>query len=111
MSIHPADLDRAHVWHPFTPMGEWIASKPIILTRGKGPHLWDAQGNRYLDGNSSIWTNLHGHAHPRINRAIRRQLAQVAHVSFLGQGNVPAAQLAARLIALVQKSAPRLSKV
>jgi adenosylmethionine-8-amino-7-oxononanoate aminotransferase len=92
-------LDKTHLWHPFTPMQEWCAPDyhPLVLVRGEGAMLEDSEGRRYLDGNSSIWTNIHGHAHPAINRAIRNQLDRVAHVSFLGTTNPPAIELASRL--------------
>jgi adenosylmethionine-8-amino-7-oxononanoate aminotransferase len=91
--------DKAHCWHPFTRQGEWCAAdhEPLVLTHGKGPWLWDSEGRRYLDGNSSIWTNIHGHAHPRITAAIRAQLEKTAHVSFLGFTHPGAAELAGRL--------------
>ena len=78
--------DKAHCWHPFTPQDEWCAAdhEPLVITRGEGSWLWDSEGRRYLDGNSSIWTNIHGHAHPVISAAIRAQLENTAHVSFLG---------------------------
>jgi adenosylmethionine-8-amino-7-oxononanoate aminotransferase len=65
--------------------------------RGEGSWLWDSEGRRYLDGNSSIWTNIHGHAHPAINAAIQEQLGKVAHTSFLGFTHPLAAELAERL--------------
>jgi adenosylmethionine-8-amino-7-oxononanoate aminotransferase len=70
---------------------------PLVLVRGEGAMLEDSEGRRYLDGNSSIWTNIHGHAHPSITRAIREQLDRVAHVSFLGTTNAPAIHLAEKL--------------
>ncbi len=59
-------LDHAHFWHPFTQMADWCASEedPLVLVSGRGAILTDAQGRDYFDGNSSIWTNLHGHRHP-----------------------------------------------
>jgi adenosylmethionine-8-amino-7-oxononanoate aminotransferase len=92
-------LDKAHLWHPFTPMQEWCALNhhPLVLVRGDGAMLEDSEGRRYLDGNSSIWTNIHGHSHPHITRAIHEQLDRVSHVSFLGTTNAPAIELAARL--------------
>jgi adenosylmethionine-8-amino-7-oxononanoate aminotransferase len=95
-------LDKAYVWHPFTPMAEWSApdSAPLVLERGEGVWLYDTEGRRYFDGNSSIWTNLHGHGHPALTAAIREQLDRVAHVSFLGATHEPAARLAAELVAL-----------
>jgi adenosylmethionine---8-amino-7-oxononanoate aminotransferase len=91
--------DKAHCWHPFTRQDEWCAPdhEPPVITRGEGSWLWDSEGRRYLDGNSSIWTNIHGHAHPRITSAIRAQLEKTAHVSFLGLTHPLAADLAARL--------------
>jgi len=94
--------DKAHTWHPFTQMKDWCAAEhePIVLVGGEGAILRDSRGREYLDGNSSIWTNIHGHAHPAITRAIRKQLDRVAHVSFLGTTNAPAAELARRLVSL-----------
>lgn len=93
-------LDKAHCWHPFTQMKAWCADDPLMLVEGGGAVLKDSEGREYLDGNSSIWTNIHGHRHPRITRAIHEQLDRVAHVSFLGSTNVPASELAGRLCAL-----------
>jgi adenosylmethionine-8-amino-7-oxononanoate aminotransferase len=95
-----AQLDHAHVWHPFTQMRDWLQQPPIVITSGKGAVLRDVQGREYLDANSSIWTNLHGHQHPRINQAITRQLKKIAHSSALGLANEPASLLAEKLIAV-----------
>ncbi len=99
MPLHSlAQLDHTHVWHPFTQMRDWLRREPIVIMRGKGAILEDQHGRRYLDGNSSIWTNLHGHNHPKINAAIKRQLGKVAHSSALGLANEPASLLAAELV-------------
>lgn len=92
--------DKAHLWHPFTQMKAWTAAdhEPLVLVDGKGAMLRDSEGREYLDGNSSIWTNIHGHNHPRINAAIKSQLDRVAHVSFLGSSNAPAIALAEKLV-------------
>ncbi|MFT4546455.1 MAG: adenosylmethionine-8-amino-7-oxononanoate aminotransferase, partial [Verrucomicrobiales bacterium] len=94
--------DKAHVWHPFTDMARWCADGhvPLVIERGEGVYLFDADGNRYLDGNASIWTNVHGHNHPHINSAINAQLGKIAHASFLGTTNEPAARLAEKLVGL-----------
>lgn len=94
--------DKKHIWHPFTPMGEWCAPdhEPLVLVEGRAALLWDSEGREYIDGNSSIWTNIHGHNHPHINAAIRRQLDRVAHTSFLGFTNPAAIKLAESLVAL-----------
>ena len=96
------EADKAHGWHPFTQMRDWCAPEhePLVLVSGEGAILRDSEGREYIDGNSSIWTNLHGHRHPKIDAAIRAQLDRVAHTSFLGFTNPPAAQLAAELVAL-----------
>jgi len=104
------DSDKRHLWHPFTQMQDWCAPdhEPLILSGGEGALLRDSNGREYIDGNSSIWTNLHGHNHPKLNAAIRDQLDSVAHTSFLGFSNPPAIRLAEELI----KIAPRpLSRV
>ena len=94
--------DKRYVWHPFTSMGEWCAPdhEPIVLVGGEGAMVRDSRGREYIDGNSSIWTNVHGHNHPRINAAIREQLERVAHTSFLGTTNPPAIKLAREIVNL-----------
>src|SRR5215471_7153388 len=97
--MHPlAQLDHKFVWHPFTQMRDWLKREPIVIVSGKGATLRDAKGQTYLDANSSIWTNLHGHNHPGLNAAISRQLKRIAHSSALGFANEPASLLAAKLV-------------
>ena len=93
------EADRAHCWHPFTRQAEWCAPEhePLAIVRGEGAWLWDSEGRRYLDGNSTIWTNIHGHGHPVINEAITKQLEQISHVSFLGFTHTSAIELAEKL--------------
>jgi adenosylmethionine-8-amino-7-oxononanoate aminotransferase len=79
-------------------MRDWLEHEPIIISSGQGAVLRDVQGREYLDANSSIWTNLHGHRHPRIDAAIRKQLRKIAHSSALGLANEPASLLGQRLI-------------
>jgi adenosylmethionine-8-amino-7-oxononanoate aminotransferase len=93
-----AQLDHQFVWHPFTQMRDWLKREPIVIASGKGAVLRDVHYNEYLDANSSIWTNLHGHAHPKINSAIQKQLGKIAHSSALGFANEPASLLAAKLV-------------
>lgn len=93
-----AQLDHKYLWHPFTQMRDWLKREPITIVRGNGSYLFDAHGKRYLDGNSSIWTNLHGHAHPKINAAINAQVKKIAHSSALGLANEPASILGERLV-------------
>ena len=93
-----AQLDRRYVWHPFTQMRDWLRREPIVIVSGQGAVLRDTHGREYLDANASVWTNLHGHNHPKINAAIRRQLKKIAHSSALGLANEPASLLAAELV-------------
>jgi adenosylmethionine-8-amino-7-oxononanoate aminotransferase len=112
-----AQLDRSFLWHPFTQMRDWMKREPRVIVSGCGAVLRDVHGREYLDANASIWTNLHGHNHPHINRAIARQLKKIAHSSALGLANEPAALLGEKLIQIARlnkKSGlpnPRLAKV
>lgn len=114
--MHPlAQLDHAHVWHPFTQMRDWLKREPIVITSGKGAVLRDVHGKEYLDANSSIWTNLHGHQHPKINAAIQRQLKKISHSSALGFANEPASLLAEKLVKAsnpkqVERASPRAKR-
>ena len=96
----PQELDKKHCWHPFTQQDEWTAEShdPLMIERGEGVWLYDTDGNGYIDGNASIWTNIHGHQHPTITDAIKDQLDKVAHTSYLGFGHDLAAHLASQLI-------------
>jgi adenosylmethionine-8-amino-7-oxononanoate aminotransferase len=97
-------LDRQHIWHPFTPMKLWMESDPLVITAAEGMHLIDSDGNRYLDGVSSLWCNVHGHRVPEIDQAIRDQLDRVAHTTMLGLASEPAIRLADRLMRIVPRS-------
>jgi adenosylmethionine-8-amino-7-oxononanoate aminotransferase len=93
-------------------MRDWFKSEPIVIAKGRGAVLEDIKGRKYLDANSSIWTNLHGHNHPKINAAITRQLGRIAHSSALGLANEPASVFAQRLVAVANRPGlQRLSKV
>jgi len=98
-----AQLDHAHVWHPFTPMRQWCEKPPLVIERGDGPYLFDTDGRRYLDGVSSLWCNVHGHRVPQLDQAIRDQLDKVAHTTLLGLASPPSIELAARLVGLARQ--------
>ncbi|TKB62852.1 MAG: adenosylmethionine--8-amino-7-oxononanoate transaminase [Nitrospira sp.] len=100
--------DRRYLWHPFTQMQEWEQEDPLIIERGNGSYLIDTEGKKYLDGTSSIWVNLHGHRHPTLNQAIKKQLDNIAHSTFLGLSNPPAIELARALIQIAPKSLTRV---
>lgn len=96
-SSYPASSYCRHLWNPFTQMKGYLESDPVVIERGQGVRLYDVEGNEYLDGNSSLWVNVHGHNHPELNAAIMAQVEQIAHSTLLGMDNVPAIALAARL--------------
>jgi adenosylmethionine-8-amino-7-oxononanoate aminotransferase len=100
--------DRAHLWHPFTQQQGWVEEEPLIIERAEGTNLIDADGRRYIDGVSSLWCNVHGHCHPRIDGAVRDQLDRVAHSTMLGLSHRPAIELAQRLVELAP---PGLTRV
>ena len=102
------DWDHRYLWHPFTQMQEWEQEEPLIIERGEGSYLIDREGKKYLDGTSSIWVNLHGHRHPTLDRAIKKQLDRIAHSSLFGLSNPPAIQLARALIRIVPKGLTRV---
>ena len=89
-------------------MQEWEQEEPLIIERGKGSYLIDTEGKKYLDGTSSIWVNLHGHRHPALDRALKKQLDKIAHSTFLGLSNPPAIELARELIRIAPKGLTRV---
>lgn len=96
--------DLAHCWHPFTPQSLWGKESEILMIQsGKGVWLTDSLGRRYIDGNSSIWVNIHGHCHPHIVAAIQKQAATICHSSYLGFAHGLASDLAARLLSYFPK--------
>ncbi len=102
------DLDRRHVWHPFTQHSLWNAVDPLVIVAAEGEYLIDAHGRRYLDGHSSLWCNLHGHRRAEIDRAIVEQLGKVAHSTQLGLASPPAIELAKRLADLAPEGLSRV---
>ena len=102
--------NRRHVWHPFTQMKEWLEDpeQPLIIASADGCYLADVDGNRYIDGVSSLWVTTHGHRHPKLDEAIRQQLERVAHSTLLGLSNVPSIELAARLADLAPEGLNRV---
>jgi adenosylmethionine---8-amino-7-oxononanoate aminotransferase len=108
MSVDHAQLDRDHLWHPFTQQQGWVEEEPLMIERAEGAELIDSDGRRYIDGVSSLWCNVHGHRHPGIDAAVREQLERVAHSTMLGLSHPAATELAGKLIELAP---PGLSRV
>lgn len=102
------DLDRRYVWHPFTQMREWMKEDPLVIEKGQGNYLVDTEGNRYLDGVSSLWVTVHGHGKKEIDRAVKKQLSKIAHSTLLGLGNVPSIELAEQLVRVTPKGLTRV---
>ena len=100
--------DKKYLWRPFTQMKDWERGEVTVIESGRGVTLRDLTGREYLDGHSSYWCNLHGHADRRMNRAVAAQLGKIAHSTFLGLSNVPAVDLAEKLVALAP---PGLTRV
>jgi adenosylmethionine-8-amino-7-oxononanoate aminotransferase len=97
--------DREVVWHAFTQMAEY---EPLLIERAHGCTLVDIDGHEFLDGVSNLWCNIHGHGHPRLDQAIRDQLAKVAHVTSLGLSNPTTVMLAKRLTELAPPGLPHV---
>lgn len=98
MASDLAQLDRDHVWHPFTQQQAWCEEEPLLIERAEGSHLIDVDGRRYIDGVSSLWCNVHGHRHEGIDAAVSAQLDKVAHSTMLGLSHPGAVELASRLV-------------
>lgn len=90
------DLDREHLWHPYT---SFTNPSPVFpVRRAQGVHIELTDGKKLIDGMSSWWSVLHGYNHPAINKAITDQLHQFAHVMFAGFTHEPAVKLAKTLV-------------
>ena len=100
--------DSKYIWHPYTQMKDCRLSPPILIERAKGIKLYDDKGNYYYDTISSWWCNVHGHNHPRIKNAIKRQLDSLEHVLFAGFTHKPAIELAEKVVSIAPRN---LSKV
>jgi adenosylmethionine-8-amino-7-oxononanoate aminotransferase len=102
---HLEEADRRYVWHPFTQMKDWEKERPVIIEEGRGSFIRDTYGRWYLDGVSSLWVNIHGHARKEIDDALLEQIGKISHSTMLGLSNVPAIRLAEKLLALIPRSA------
>ena len=101
-------LDRAHVWHPYTPVDAWEKTDPIVVARAEGSSLYDADGTRYIDGNASWWVAGLGHGHPRLLRALREQAETLAHCALAGIAHEPSSALAAELVRVAPRGLTRV---
>src|SRR6476659_450162 len=108
MSVDHAQLDRDHLWHPFTQQQSWVEEEPLMIERAEGTDLIDGDGRRYIDGVSSLWCNVHGHRHAGIDAALGEQLGRVAHSTMLGLSHPGGAELADRLVDLAPDGLSRV---
>lgn len=99
-------LDRKNIWHPFTPL-KGARDIPLI-TKGEGVYLYTSDGKKILDGISSWWVNLHGHANPRIANAIARQATQLEQVIFAGFTHSPAITLSENLLSILPSNQKKI---
>lgn len=102
------EWDKKYVWHPFTQMEEYTGMHPLVIERGDGFYLIDVDGNKYIDGVSSLWVLVHGHGKKELLEAIGQQSKQLCHSTLLGLANVPSVVLAKKLIDIAPNG---LSKV
>ena len=102
------EWDKQYLWHPFTQMKEWFEEEIVVIERGEGIYLIDIDGKRYIDGISSMWTNVHGHRHQVIDDALKTQIDKVSHSTLLGYSNVPAIQLAKKLVEITPEGLNRV---
>ncbi len=100
--------DLKHIWHPYTQMKDCRKWPPILIERAKGIKLYDNKGNFYYDTISSWWCNVHGHNHPKIKAAIKKQLNSLEHTLFAGFTHKPAVVLAERLVSITPKALTRV---
>jgi adenosylmethionine-8-amino-7-oxononanoate aminotransferase len=100
------DIDKAHIWHPYSAMSNEGASElpayPVASAEGVRLKLTD--GRELIDGMSSWWCAIHGYNHPEMNRALEQQLEKMSHVMFGGLTHQPAVELAAQLVALTPEA-------
>lgn len=102
-------LDKQRIWHPYTPMQRYLQDvEPLVVARAEGARFHDLDGRSFLDGNSSWWTAVLGHRHPRLVAALARQAETLCHVPLAGIVHEPAAQLAEQLCAIAPRGLERV---
>lgn len=106
MNLNLQEIDKTHIWHPFTPMIG--APEPIMITSAQGLYLHTADGRRIMDAVSSWWVNLHGHSHPHLAKALAEQFAKLDHVIFAGFTHEPAITLAKNLLTILPQGQSKI---
>ncbi|WP_100406120.1 adenosylmethionine--8-amino-7-oxononanoate transaminase [Bacillus solitudinis] len=101
------EKSKKHLWLPFTQMKDYDQD-PLIIESGEGIKVKDIHGKEYYDGFSSVWLNVHGHRKKELDEAIKNQLEKIAHSTLLGMTNVPATELAEKLIEITPDKLTRV---
>ena len=101
-------LDKGAVWHPFTQMKDWEAEDNLMVSHAEGNYIYSVEGQRLLDGISSLWVNVLGHSHPKVTDYLKRQMERVMHTTMLGQSSVPATLLAGQLVSMLPDNLTRV---
>ena len=100
--------DQKYIWHPFTQMHDYARETPLIIEEGNGCILKDTYGNEYIDGVSSLWTNVHGHRKEKLDDTLKKQINKIAHSTLLGLSNIPAVECAKKLIEIAPEGLTRV---
>lgn len=101
------EKSKKHLWLPFTQMKDYDEN-PLIIESGDGIKVRDIHRKEYYDGFSSVWLNVHGHRKKELDEAIKKQLEQIAHSTLLGMTNVPATELAEKLVEISPEKLTRV---
>ncbi len=104
---HIVETDRAHIWHHLSQHKKYENVDPMVMVEGKGIHVWDAKGNKYLDAVSGgVWTVNVGYGRVEIADAVRDQLVKLNY--FAGTaGSIPGSLFAEKLL----EKMPGMSRV
>ncbi len=98
---------KKHSWNHMTQMKEYL-EHPVIIEKGEGSWLYDIHGNKYLDGNASMWTNVHGHNNADLNEALIKQLSKLADTTYVCRSNEPALRLSHKLASIAPEGLSRV---
>jgi lysine--8-amino-7-oxononanoate aminotransferase len=101
------EKSKKYLWLPFTQMKDYDEN-PLIIESGEGIKVKDINGKEYFDGFSSVWLNVHGHRKKELDDAIKNQLDKIAHSTLLGMTNIPATELAEKLVGITPENLTRV---
>ncbi len=101
------EKSKKYLWLPFTQMKDYDEN-PLIIESGEGIKVKDIDGKEYFDGFSSVWLNVHGHRKKELDEAIKKQLDKIAHSTLLGMTNIPATELAEKLVEITPENLTRV---